>query len=119
MGRAFFLRKFAREPQLLAVSAPSSRRRSCNIRNLESVRHPTRSREQSVTTLRLAHGARSDSDSYNLPMSPDRQLLRHPVAALAYRASKALRDAPPGFAGFTVAAGTRTPDQILAHMGDL
>ena len=52
-------------------------------------------------------------------MSPDRQLLRHTVATLAYRAGKALRDAPPGFAGFTVAAGTRTPDQILAHMGDL
>jgi len=52
-------------------------------------------------------------------MGPDRQLLRHTVATLAYRASKALRDAPPGFADFTVAAGTRTPAQILAHMGDL
>ncbi len=46
----------------------------------------------------------------------DRQLLRHTVATLAYRAGKALRDAPAHFADFTVAAGTRTPAQILAHM---
>ncbi|HEY3162300.1 MAG TPA: hypothetical protein VGJ78_25255 [Vicinamibacterales bacterium] len=52
-------------------------------------------------------------------MTADRQLLRHTVATLAYRAGKALRDAPPHFAGFTVAPGTRTPAQILAHMGDL
>lgn len=45
----------------------------------------------------------------------DRQLLRHTVATLAYRAGKALRDAPAHFADFTVAAGTRTPAQILAH----
>jgi len=52
-------------------------------------------------------------------MAPDRQLLRHTVATLAYRAGKALRDAPAHFADFTVAVGTRTPAQILAHMGDL
>jgi len=52
--------------------------------------------------------------SYNLLMAPDRQLLRHTVATLAYRAGKALRDAPPHFADVTVAAGTRTPAQILA-----
>ncbi|PYR73146.1 MAG: hypothetical protein DMF87_26550 [Acidobacteria bacterium] len=49
----------------------------------------------------------------------DRELLRHTVATLAYRAGKALRDATPAFADFTVAPGTRTPSQILAHMGDL
>jgi len=49
----------------------------------------------------------------------DRQLLRHTIATLAYRAGKALRDAPPEFAAFPVAAGSRTPAQILAHMGDL
>ena len=51
-------------------------------------------------------------------MTADRELLRHTVATLAYRAGKALRDAPPQFADF-VAAGTRTPVQIVAHMGDL
>jgi hypothetical protein len=49
----------------------------------------------------------------------DRQILRHSVATLAYRAGKAVRDAPPHFAAFAVAADSRTPVQILAHMGDL
>ena len=52
-------------------------------------------------------------------MTADRQFLRHTVATLAYRAGKALREAPTDFAGFTAAGGTRTPAQILAHMGDL
>lgn len=46
-------------------------------------------------------------------------LLRHTVATLAYRAGKALRGAPPTFASFEASPGTRTPVQILAHMGDL
>ena len=49
----------------------------------------------------------------------DREILRHTVATLAYRAGKAVRDAPPLFAAFVVAPGSRTPEQILAHMGDL
>src|SRR5206468_6660725 len=48
-----------------------------------------------------------------------RELLRHTVATLAYRAGKALRDAPPEFSHFAISAGSRTPGQILAHMGDL
>ncbi|HEV2688266.1 MAG TPA: hypothetical protein VGV35_06920 [Bryobacteraceae bacterium] len=48
-----------------------------------------------------------------------RQLLRHTVATLAYRAGKALRGAPEGVAGFHAGADTRTPVEILAHMGDL
>ena len=43
--------------------------------------------------------------------------LRHSVATLAYRASKAVRGAPPEFAEFDGAG--RKPIQILAHMGDL
>jgi len=45
--------------------------------------------------------------------------LRHALATLAYRAAKALRDAPPGFERFRVAASTRSAGEILAHMGDL
>ena len=52
-------------------------------------------------------------------MTSDRLFLRHAVATLAYRAGKAVRGAPVTFADFTVAAGTRTPVQIVAHMGDL
>ena len=48
-----------------------------------------------------------------------RDLLRHTVATLAYRAGKALRDAPDGFSDFRVAAGSRSAGEILAHMGDL
>jgi hypothetical protein len=44
---------------------------------------------------------------------------RHTLATLAYRAGKALRGAPPEFAGFRADATSRTPVEILAHMGDL
>lgn len=47
------------------------------------------------------------------------QLLRHTVATLAYRGGKAVRGVPADFHGFQAAPGTRTPGQILAHMGDL
>jgi hypothetical protein len=48
-----------------------------------------------------------------------RTLLRHTLATVAYRGSKALRDAPPEFGGFRLQQGSRTPGEILAHMGDL
>lgn len=48
-----------------------------------------------------------------------RDLLRHSVATLAYRASKAVREVPPGFSEFRLGEGSRTPGQILAHMADL
>jgi hypothetical protein len=48
-----------------------------------------------------------------------RQLLRHTLATLAYRARKPLTGAPAGFADFRTSETTRTPGQILAHLGDL
>lgn len=48
-----------------------------------------------------------------------RALLRHTLATLAYRAAKTLRGAPPDFAAFRVGDSTRTPAEILAHVGDL
>jgi hypothetical protein len=48
-----------------------------------------------------------------------RQLLRHTLATLAYRGGKVLRGAPEGFSGFRVGEATRTPGEILAHLGDL
>jgi hypothetical protein len=50
-------------------------------------------------------------------MDKKRELLRHTLAALAYRATRALEDAPAEFADF--AGGGRRPVEILAHMGDL
>jgi len=48
---------------------------------------------------------------------PKRDLLRHTLATVAYRAGKTLRGATPEFAQFPGAG--RPPIQILAHMGDL
>ena len=50
---------------------------------------------------------------------PARQLLRHTLATVAYRGGKALRRAPDRFGTFHIGDKTRTPSQILAHMGDL
>jgi hypothetical protein len=49
----------------------------------------------------------------------NRQLLRHTVATLAYRGGKAVASAPVDFSTFRVNDTTRTPGQILAHIGDL
>jgi hypothetical protein len=53
------------------------------------------------------------------PEDPGVALLRHAVATVAYRGGKAVRGAPDSFAAFSAGAGTRTPAQILAHVGDL
>ncbi len=50
---------------------------------------------------------------------PARQLLRHTLATVAYRGGKALRGAPERFSTFHIGDKTRTPAQILAHLGDL
>jgi hypothetical protein len=52
-----------------------------------------------------------------LDMDEKRELLRHALATLAYRAARALEGAPDHFAGF--AGAGHLPVQILAHMGDL
>ena len=50
---------------------------------------------------------------------PKRDLIRHTLATLAYRAGKTLRSAPPAFSTYSAGPGTRTPGEILAHVGDL
>jgi hypothetical protein len=57
----------------------------------------------------------------NTPAHSDSQieLFRHTLATLAYRAGKALRNAPDTFAAFHGGEGLRTPEEVLAHMGDL
>lgn len=49
----------------------------------------------------------------------DVELLRHTVATLAYRAAKTMRGAPASFGGFEPGATSKTPVEIVAHMGDL
>jgi hypothetical protein len=50
---------------------------------------------------------------------PERQMLRHTLATLAYRGGKTLRGAPEGFSAYRASETTRTPGQVLAHLGDL
>jgi len=52
-------------------------------------------------------------------MDAKRELLRHTVATLAYRGGKAVRNAPASFAEFKVSPTSRTPIEILSHIGDL
>ena len=51
--------------------------------------------------------------------TPSDLCLRHTLATLAYRAEKALRDAPPGFADFCPSAHSRSALALVAHLGDL
>src|SRR5579884_3784261 len=48
-----------------------------------------------------------------------REMIRHTLATLAYRAAKALRGAPESFAGFRASENSRSPLEIVAHMADL
>jgi hypothetical protein len=49
-------------------------------------------------------------------MDDKRKMLRHFLAALAYRTQKALRDAPDGFGDFSVGGMVRTPRELVRHM---
>jgi len=49
----------------------------------------------------------------------DREFFRHALATLAYRTAKVLRDVPESFASFKAGPSSRTPLEIVAHMGDL
>jgi hypothetical protein len=65
--------------------------------------------------------ADSPRDTPNSGAAPDavRQFLRHTLATLAYRAEKVVRDAPSEFGDFRVGPSSRTPREIVAHLGDL
>lgn len=52
-------------------------------------------------------------------MDRDRELLLHFLAAIAYRAQKALRGAPESFPDFAAGHQARTPVQVLRHMTSL
>jgi hypothetical protein len=49
-------------------------------------------------------------------MNDKRAMLRHFLAALAYRTQKALRDAPPSFGVFQAGRQVRTPAELVRHM---
>jgi hypothetical protein len=49
-------------------------------------------------------------------MDEKQNLVRHFLAALAYRTQKALRGAPGEFGDFRAAEGVRTPAELVRHM---
>src|SRR5438876_11853104 len=49
-------------------------------------------------------------------MDRDRQLLRHFLAAIAYRTQKALRGAPDHYPTFSAGNRVRTPTELIRHM---
>lgn len=53
---------------------------------------------------------------WSVRVSVENDLLRHFLAAIAYRTQKALRDAPESFPDFEAGHQLRTPAQILRHM---
>jgi len=52
-------------------------------------------------------------------MEPKRELLRHLVATVAFRGRVAVSGAAEDFGDFRVDKTTRSPGEILAHIGDL
>lgn len=52
-------------------------------------------------------------------MTSSKQLLRHLLAALAYRTQHALHDAPSDFGSFRAGSDARTPHELLHHMSGL
>lgn len=48
-----------------------------------------------------------------------RQFLRHTVATLAYRTEKVLREVPEGYAEMRISPTSRTPLEVVSHLGDL
>lgn len=52
-------------------------------------------------------------------MDDKRKLLRHFLAALAYRTEKALRGAPADFDSFRAGQDVRTPAQLVCHMASV
>lgn len=49
----------------------------------------------------------------------NREFLRHTIATVRYRGEKAIRTESGRFGEFKIGESTRTPVQILAHIGDL
>ncbi len=60
-----------------------------------------------------------ESEARQLALDAKRELLRHVVATVAYRCGVAVVDAPENFTVFRVNETSRTPGELLAHIGDL
>ena len=54
-----------------------------------------------------------------MTVDPKREVLRHAVATIAFRGGIAIAGTPAEFANFRATESTRSPVEILAHIGDL
>jgi len=83
-------------------------------------RKTVKAKKRTAGARKKAAGGKKKTTRARKP-SPDgaRVFLRHTVATLAYRGGKAVRGAPESFATFKAGPTTRTPIEILAHIGDL
>lgn len=61
----------------------------------------------------------NEGENIDLVLQAKRELLRHMVATVAYRGGLAVSDAPDEFHNFRVHESSRTPGELLAHIGDL
>jgi hypothetical protein len=85
---------------------------------------PSRAKKKTTVKSKKKHVAKKPTRAVKKPKrapAPDgaRLFLRHTVATLAYRCGKAVRNAPETFATFKAGPTTRTPIEILTHIGDL
>ena len=55
----------------------------------------------------------------SLSVDLKREALRHMLATVAYRCRIGISDAPENFANFRAHETTRTPGELLSHIGDL
>jgi hypothetical protein len=60
-----------------------------------------------------------NKNEMTIDIKPDRGMIRHAVATMVYRGAKTFRNAPTDFGVFRVKPESRTPVEIVAHMGDL
>src|ERR1700676_4091821 len=107
MGRAGSAGAGRERNQSAVRYAPRPKAKTIPIRNVAAVIHSP-----------VWHRYTVSMDSQSTP-DLERHFLRHTVATLRYRASKALCGAPEGFTDFRAAEGSRTAGEILAHIGDL
>lgn len=61
----------------------------------------------------------TEGEAINSTVDVKRELFRHVVATVAYRGGLAISDAPEDFSKFRANETTRTPGELLAHIGDL
>ncbi len=72
--------------------------------------------EKEARSYRAGTEPRNFARSTDKAMNEKREMLRHFLAALAYRVQKSLRDAPEGFAAFSAGNQVRTPHELLCHI---